>query len=335
MQGLAESLDNLGIAWAYQGELSTAIGKFEESVALYRETGYMWGVAESLNNLGALAQIQNNRDRATALHEESLGIRRKLEDKRGIMLSLLNLANTALSRGDHERAVILCEEGLALGRELGDRGLKGSLEGVLGLALLHLGDSGRATELFKESLTMLQKVGHKYHIHGDLMCLASAAAMEEKPVRAARLVGAAQALRESTGIALVDVDALFGYDRFVAAARSQIEEKAWERALQEGRAMTMQAAIEYALSVEEPSTSTPISTKKQSYTSAPEHRAGLTPREIEVLKLVAEGLTNAQIAERLFLSPRTVHSHLNSIYQKLGVSSRSAATRFAIEHDLA
>jgi DNA-binding CsgD family transcriptional regulator len=54
-----------------------------------------------------------------------------------------------------------------------------------------------------------------------------------------------------------------------------------------------------------------------------------------VLKLVAGGLTNAQVAERLFLSPRTINAHLNSIYHKLGVSSRSAATRFAIEHDLA
>ena len=62
---------------------------------------------------------------------------------------------------------------------------------------------------------------------------------------------------------------------------------------------------------------------------------GLTEREIEVLRAVAQGLTDAQVAERLVISPRTVHSHLNSIYSKLGISSRSAATRYAIEHDLA
>ncbi len=62
--------------------------------------------------------------------------------------------------------------------------------------------------------------------------------------------------------------------------------------------------------------------------------AGLTPREVEVLRLVAEGLTDAQVAERLFLSPRTVSQHLRSIYTKLGVSSRAAATRYAIEHGL-
>ncbi len=61
----------------------------------------------------------------------------------------------------------------------------------------------------------------------------------------------------------------------------------------------------------------------------------LTPREAEVLRLVAEGLTNAQVAERLFLSPRTVDRHLNAVYTKLGVENRAAATRFAVEHGLA
>ena len=67
---------------------------------------------------------------------------------------------------------------------------------------------------------------------------------------------------------------------------------------------------------------------------APEHPGGLTSREVEVLGLVAGGMTNAQVANRLFLSPRTVQRHLNSVYHKLGVSSRTAATRFALEHGL-
>jgi len=58
-------------------------------------------------------------------------------------------------------------------------------------------------------------------------------------------------------------------------------------------------------------------------------------REIEVLGLVAEGLTDAQVAERLVVSLRTVHAHLRSIYRKLDVRSRSAATRYAVEHGLA
>ncbi len=63
---------------------------------------------------------------------------------------------------------------------------------------------------------------------------------------------------------------------------------------------------------------------------APSHPCRLTTRETEVLGLVALGLTNQQIAARLFLSRRTVEQHLSSIYNRLGVSTRAAATRFAI-----
>jgi DNA-binding NarL/FixJ family response regulator len=62
--------------------------------------------------------------------------------------------------------------------------------------------------------------------------------------------------------------------------------------------------------------------------------AGLTAREVEVLRLVAQGLTNAQAAEQLVITPRTVNVHLTSIYSKLHVTSRTAATRYAIEHNL-
>ncbi len=61
---------------------------------------------------------------------------------------------------------------------------------------------------------------------------------------------------------------------------------------------------------------------------------GLTSREVEVLRLLAQGLPDAHIAEQLVISPRTVNNHLTSIYSKIQVSSRSAATRYAMEHQL-
>ena len=63
----------------------------------------------------------------------------------------------------------------------------------------------------------------------------------------------------------------------------------------------------------------------------PDH---LTSREADVLKLVAAGLTNREVAERLALSSRTVDAHLRSVFAKLGVGSRSAATRYAVEHGI-
>ena len=68
--------------------------------------------------------------------------------------------------------------------------------------------------------------------------------------------------------------------------------------------------------------------------NAPAYPDGLTAREVEVLRLVAQGLTNEQVAEDLVISPRTVETHLTSIYSKIGVSSRSAATRYAMQQHL-
>ncbi len=89
--------------------------------------------------------------------------------------------------------------------------------------------------------------------------------------------------------------------------------------------MTLEEAVEYTLSQEE---------QASPAASVPEYPAGLTRREVEVLRLVAQGMTNAQVAQELYVSPRTVNAHLNSVYHKLEVRSRSAATRFAVEHGL-
>jgi DNA-binding CsgD family transcriptional regulator len=69
--------------------------------------------------------------------------------------------------------------------------------------------------------------------------------------------------------------------------------------------------------------------------ASPAYPAGLTAREVEVLRLVARGLTDIQVAERLYLSTNTVKTHLRSIYNKLDVTSRTAAARFATDHGLA
>ena len=69
-------------------------------------------------------------------------------------------------------------------------------------------------------------------------------------------------------------------------------------------------------------------------TPPPAYPDGLTVREVEVLQLVTQGWTDVQVADKLVISPRTVQGHLRSIYNKINVSSRSAATRYAVEHKL-
>ena len=78
----------------------------------------------------------------------------------------------------------------------------------------------------------------------------------------------------------------------------------------------------------------PVPPPSTTVTPSPAYPAGLTAREVEVLRLLAGGLTDLQIAEKLVLSSHTVHAHISSIYSKLSITSRSAATRYAIEHHL-
>ena len=87
-----------------------------------------------------------------------------------------------------------------------------------------------------------------------------------------------------------------------------------------------QAAVSTQISAGQPA----IPTTKSSL----RYPAGLTVREVEVLRLVAQGLTDSQVAAQLIISPHTVNSHLKSIYGKIHVSSRGVATRYAIEHQL-
>ena len=89
--------------------------------------------------------------------------------------------------------------------------------------------------------------------------------------------------------------------------------------------MSLEQAVEYALEQEDAAPEP----------AAPEtYPAGLSAREAEVLCLVAAGLTNAEVAKELFISSRTVDWHVSSIYRKLGLHSRTEATRFAAEHGL-
>jgi DNA-binding CsgD family transcriptional regulator len=204
----------------------------------------------------------------------------------------------------------------------------------LGWVALLGGDLDRAEALHKESLARSKELGGSLGTPIFLEGLACDAGAKGEAEKAARLFGAAQVLREAWGVPLEP--ALRPLEEpFLVGARSQLDESAWTEAWEEGRAMSMEAAFEYALSEEEPSTITSSAAPtEQLSTPVSEHPAGLTPREVEVLRLVAEGLTNPQVAQKLFLSPRTVQRHLNSVYRKLGVNSRTAATHLALEHDL-
>ena len=120
----------------------------------------------------------------------------------------------------------------------------------------------------------------------------------------------------------------------MTAARAQSGEKAFAAAWVEGRTTTLEhvLAAQGPVTMPPPVSADPVTAPPVA--KAPTSPDGLTAREVEVLRLVAQGLTDAQVAEMLVISPHTVNTHLKAIYGKIGVSSRSAATRYALEHTL-
>jgi predicted ATPase/DNA-binding CsgD family transcriptional regulator len=308
----------------------------QEGLRLNRQAGDVQGIAWSLLNLANASADTGDPEQAEEFYAEGLSLARELDSGYNCFLFLLNWGWTALIQGDHQRATRLTDEALELARERG-RGFMGllprAIENVGWTA--HLGgEPQRAKAQFEKSLTLSKELGDKATIKTSLDGLACVAGANGEALRAAKLFGAAEALieAEATGFGLLPLESAM-LEPYRASARSRLGEAGWDEALAEGRTMTMEAAIGYALSEEGPSTATPSTTSEEPLSFTPDHPARLTPREIEVLGLVAVGMTNAQVAKELFVSPRTVETHLTSIYHKLGVSSRAAATRFALEHN--
>ncbi len=333
----ASLLRLLGMTAGIRGDYERATELSRESLALGREAEDKLTVVWSLIHLGRVSSDQGDHERATQFYEEGLALCRESGYTTPLPNFLSALACEFLLQGNQERATTVNEEATALVRKQGANlggysRLPGTLE-RLGWAALLRGDQERAKAWHEENLRLSQKLGNKLIATESLEGLACAVGTKGEAERAAKLFGAAQALREAVGYPQPPSERAV-QEPYLVAARSRLEET-WEAALAEGRAMDLEEAVEYALSEEELSTIISSAAPTEQL-SAPvsERPAGLTPREVEVLRLVATGMTNVQVAQRLFLSPRTVQRHLNSIYHKLGVSSRVAATRFALEHGL-
>jgi predicted ATPase/DNA-binding CsgD family transcriptional regulator len=307
----------------------------EESLRLNRQAGDVQGIAWSLNLLAMASDDRGDYEQAEEFYAEGLSLARESDSAYDRLHLLISWGWSSLVQGDLQQSTRLIEEVVELARERG-RGFMGMLPRALenlGWVTLLGGEPERAEVQFEETLTLSKELDDKATITMSLEGLACVAGANGEALRAAKLFGTAEALMGATGYRLSPQESAM-LEPYRAGARSRLGEAGWDEALAEGRAMPMEAAIEYALSEERSSTATPSTTSEQPLSSTPDHPARLTPREIEVLGLVATGMTNPQVAQRLFLSPRTVQRHLNSIYRKLGVTSRAAATHFAFEHDL-
>jgi len=251
--------------------------------------------------------------------------------------NLNHLGHAAQLRGEYERAAQLHAESLAVfidewgGKNMGVTWAWQSL-GEIGLAQ---GDLAAARSWLVTDLRLCGEVGDSITIAWCLAGLGSAAALDEEPEHAARLWGAAERLRAALGCRPAPA-ARATYERAIALARAQLGDETFAAAWAAGAALSLDEAIAEALEPlpEVPAPAPALAATPKPTVASAAYPAGLTAREVEVLRLVAQGLTDAQVAERLVVSAHSVHAHLRSIYGKLEVTSRAAATRFAVDHGL-
>ena len=244
--GIAYSLRYLGLMAMNQGDYVRAMALLEECLDIGRELGDKDSMAWSLTNLGIVVLKQGDFRTARSFPEESLALFRELGIKHGIAGSLNLLGEVALKQGDNETARSLLEESLAISREVGSKNFVAESLRNLGELAQQQGDYPRAVELYQESMTLRKKIGDKKGIATDLEGLARTAGSQKQPKRASRLFGVAGALREVIGAPIAPVDR-DEFDRSVAAVRAQLEEEAFTAAWAEGRKMSIEEAITYAL----------------------------------------------------------------------------------------
>jgi predicted ATPase/class 3 adenylate cyclase len=286
-RGIAWSLTNLGLVAYEQGDFASARALHEESLAIMRELGNQSGIGAALNNLAGVAHQQGDFAYARALLEQCLAIKRELGERGRIANSLGNLGNVALDQGDFASARALCEECLAIMRELGNRGYIATTLDALGRVAYFQGDYPTARMLSEESLAIMRELQHRngmadslYSLgnvtyeQGDyqaarkmfaeglvirrerddrrgmvssLAGLAAVIVALGSSLHAARIWGAAERLREQIGAPLPPNERP-RYDQRVAGARAASKDDiAFDSAWQEGRALTLEVALELAL----------------------------------------------------------------------------------------
>jgi predicted ATPase/DNA-binding CsgD family transcriptional regulator len=333
---LARLLLNAGLTAQRQRERLQAAALFQEGLPLARALGDRYLITFALTHLGTALFLQGEQAQSLALAQEGLAIARELGDKRFLAIGLNNLGYQAFLQGDLPRAAALAAEALPIARLLGHTtGLGATLDTSARIAHAQ-GNIEQAEAFYLESISLALEGGYVIWAGNRLIGLALVAETKGQSVRAVRLLGAAQTLVDVTEH-LAPVERL-AYERAVARLRALLGEESFTAAWTKGRSMTPQQAVAAPEGAVSPELILTIPQPLPGGELLPARRranpAGLTAREMELLRLLAQGMTSHQIAERLILSLHTVNAHVRSIYSKLGLNSRSALTRYAIEQHL-
>lgn len=291
-----------------QSDLAVAEPMLQECRALAEKDGPVF--AETCYVGGVSALVRGDPLAADALLTDACRRHRAIGDVRGACGDQVAMATAHLALG-RDDTVPLLTRSLAECEEHGDRWLRSLALAVFGRAMWHRGGLERATELTHEAIRLKRPFDDRLSIALCIEVLGWIAADHSEWERAARLLGARHQLWESAGGPLFG--RLSGHDeRYRDLTREALGARAYTTAFAEGAAMSVEHAIAYALEERVPGL-----------------RRVLTPRETEVARLVARGMTNKDIAAELVISLRTAEGHIEHILSKLGFTSRAQIAAWA------
>jgi predicted ATPase/DNA-binding CsgD family transcriptional regulator len=322
------ALDGAGWMALRQGDMARSREHFERARDLLAGGGDSAELTRALSNLGLASVLVGEFEGARGLLEESLRVGTRVGATKAMAGSLMVLGVVAFFTGDLDECEVRAHESLKLAREAGDSKLAGFVEAGLGVIALERGEYGLARERFRTSLSMSVEVGDRINVAFLLEALCRLAQAESAWRETLLLGGAAQTLRDTTGALSIP----FWQERVEAACIAAIERLGrgdGDATFARGKALDYERALELArdLCAGRMPSQRPSARRR-------ELPAGLTKRELEIAVLVARGMTNRDLAGRLFLSQRTVEGHIENIRGKLGFHSRTQIATWVVERGL-
>jgi len=339
LDGVADELNNLGLILVHEGDFDSAREAMQRSLHIREKTGDRTAVPTTLSNLGDIALFNGDVEQGERYHLEAYDIRCELENDRGIALSCYQLGTVAIIRQDWDRAQFWYEKGKEIADRIGDAYGMASLDLGVGLLQVHFGQLAAAVDSFSKSLASFQVMGAQRMLLEALNGIAHSGVRLGHDVQAVQLISASKALHRTYPLSVLTRKAEW-IDAFYDSLRARVGETVWEEAWATGE----QWSIEEALDAAEAMLKMPLPGQSQRESKAASDSeatdvvaiqvADLTGRQIEVLRLLARGLSDKDIADELSISPRTAMTHVSNILTRLNVNRRSAAANIAIRAGL-